>query len=109
MRCAYVESKVTDLPYFASKAELSPLSVIRTIGSESVHLLCQRTDFGTCSGKRKQPVQPVQVTFGKQGVETVHPIGDLNAYEPCQQCCRHEKRTQISHSCAIPPSIACNG
>ncbi|CAE7574529.1 unnamed protein product [Symbiodinium natans] len=40
IECAYVESKVTDLPYFASK-----------------------------------------VTFGKQGVETVHPIGDLNAYE----------------------------
>ncbi|CAK9022845.1 unnamed protein product [Durusdinium trenchii] len=38
--CAYVESKITDLPYFASK-----------------------------------------VTFGKQGVETVHPLGDLNDYE----------------------------
>jgi len=38
--CAYVESKVTDLPYFASK-----------------------------------------VTFGKQGVETVHPLGELNEYE----------------------------
>jgi len=38
--CAYVESKVTELPYFASK-----------------------------------------VTFGKQGVETVHPLGDLNEYE----------------------------
>mmetsp|Transcript_136841 Transcript_136841/g.324230 ORF Transcript_136841/g.324230 Transcript_136841/m.324230 type:complete len:337 (-) Transcript_136841:54-1064(-) len=38
--CAYVESKVTELPYFASK-----------------------------------------VTFGKQGVETVHPLGELNEYE----------------------------
>merc|ERR1712050_592346 len=37
IECAYVESKVTDLPYFASK-----------------------------------------VTFGKEGIETVHPIGDLN-------------------------------
>jgi len=38
--CAYVESSVTELPYFASK-----------------------------------------VTFGKNGVETVHPIGELNDYE----------------------------
>eukprot|EP00933_Yihiella_yeosuensis_P038692 TRINITY_DN3261_c0_g1_i1.p1 TRINITY_DN3261_c0_g1~~TRINITY_DN3261_c0_g1_i1.p1 ORF type:complete len:330 (-),score=90.92 TRINITY_DN3261_c0_g1_i1:159-1148(-) len=38
--CAYVESKVTDLPYFASK-----------------------------------------VTFGKEGVETVHGLGDLSDYE----------------------------
>jgi malate dehydrogenase len=40
IECAYVESKVTDLPYFASK-----------------------------------------VTFGKEGVETVHEIGELSAYE----------------------------
>jgi len=38
--CAYVESTVTDLPYFASK-----------------------------------------VTFGPEGVKTVHPIGELNAHE----------------------------
>jgi len=40
VECAYVESNVTDLPYFASK-----------------------------------------VTFGKGGVETVHAIGELSAYE----------------------------
>jgi len=38
--CAYVESTITDLPYFASK-----------------------------------------VTFGKDGVKTVHPMGKLNAHE----------------------------
>merc|ERR1719174_240345 len=38
--CAYVESTVTDLPYFASK-----------------------------------------VTFGPEGVKTVHPIGELSAHE----------------------------
>merc|ERR1711933_505005 len=38
--CAYVESTITDLPYFASK-----------------------------------------VTFGKDGVETVHPLGDLSDHE----------------------------
>merc|ERR1719326_2831995 len=38
--CAYVESKITDLPYFASK-----------------------------------------VTFGPEGVKTVHPIGELSAHE----------------------------
>jgi len=38
--CAYVQSSVTDLPYFASK-----------------------------------------VTFGKDGVETLHPLGTLSAYE----------------------------
>merc|ERR1712050_261195 len=38
--CAYVESTVTDLPYFSS-----------------------------------------MVTFGKDGVETVHPIGNLSEYE----------------------------
>merc|ERR1719326_544599 len=40
IECAYVESKVTSLPYFASK-----------------------------------------VTFGKEGVKTVHPIGKLNQHE----------------------------